>query len=132
MNRRKEGAYYENLVAEYLKTQGYEILEKNYRCRIGEIDLIAKEGETLVFVEVKTRRSDERGGPAAAVTPAKQRVLTRAAQAWLAAHDAGQTPCRFDVVCLLRHGDTFSAEHYRHAFDFTPSLDSGHAAWQPW
>ena len=42
MNRRKEGAYYENLVAEYLKTQGYEILEKNYRCRIGEIDLIAK------------------------------------------------------------------------------------------
>ena len=44
MNRRKEGAYYENLVAEYLKTQGYEILEKNYRCRIGEIDLIAKEG----------------------------------------------------------------------------------------
>ena len=55
MNRRKEGAYYENLVAEYLKTQGYEILEKNYRCRIGEIDLIAKEGETLVFVEVKYR-----------------------------------------------------------------------------
>ena len=58
MNRRKEGAYYENLVAEYLKTQGYEILEKNYRCRIGEIDLIAKEGETLVFVEVKYRRNE--------------------------------------------------------------------------
>ena len=61
MNRRKEGAYYENLVAEYLKTQGYEILEKNYRCRIGEIDLIAKEGETLVFVEVKYRRNDKMG-----------------------------------------------------------------------
>ena len=89
-------------------------------------------GQENAFVEVKTRRSDERGGPAAAVTPAKQRVLTRAAQAWLAAHDAWQAPCRFDVVCLLRHGDTFSAEHYRHAFDFTPSLDSSHASWQPW
>lgn len=71
MNRRKEGAYYENLVAEYLKTQGYEILEKNYRCRIGEIDLIAKEGETLVFVEVKYRRDDKMGNPKEAVDSKK-------------------------------------------------------------
>lgn len=54
-------------MAEYLKTQGYEILEKNYRCRIGEIDLIAKEGETLVFVEVKYRRDDKMGNPKEAV-----------------------------------------------------------------
>lgn len=73
MNRRKEGAYYENLVAEYLKTQGYEILEKNYRCRIGEIDLIAKEGETLVFVEVKYRRDDKMGNPKEAVDRKKQK-----------------------------------------------------------
>ena len=73
MNRRKEGAYYENLVAEYLKTQGYEILEKNYRCRIGEIDPIAKEGETLVFVEVKYRRDDKMGNPKEAVDRKKQK-----------------------------------------------------------
>ena len=80
MNRRKEGAYYENLVAEYLKTQGYEILEKNYRCRIGEIDLIAKEGETLVFVEVKYRRSSEAGDPAEAVDYRKQKKISRVAE----------------------------------------------------
>ena len=131
-NKRMEGSRYEQLAARYLEQKGMDVLELNYRCRTGEIDIIARDGGYLVFVEVKTRRSDERGGPAAAVTPAKQRVLTRAAQAWLAAHDAWQAPCRFDVVCLLRHGDTFSAEHYRHAFDFTPSLDSSHASWQPW
>ena len=76
MNRRKEGAYYENLVAEYLKTQGYEILEKNYRCRIGEIDLIAKEGETLVFVEVKYRRNDKMGDPKEAVNRKKQKKIS--------------------------------------------------------
>lgn len=122
----------EKAAAALLRRRGFELLDHNWRQGRLELDMVCRENGVLVFVEVKTRRSDERGGPAAAVTPAKQRVLTRAAQAWLAAHDAWQTPCRFDVVCLLRHGDTFSAEHYRHAFDFTPSLDSGHAAWQPW
>ena len=79
MIRRKEGAYYENLVAEYLKTQGYEILEKNYRCRIGEIDLIAKEGETLVFVEVKYRRDDKMGNPKEAVDRKKQKKISMTA-----------------------------------------------------
>ena len=82
MNRRKEGAYYENLVAEYLKTQGYEILEKNYRCRIGEIDLIAKEGETLVFVEVKYRRNDKMGDPKKAEKNLHDSVLLSDAGVW--------------------------------------------------
>jgi len=122
----------EKVAAALLRRAGFELLDRNWRQGRLELDMVCRESGVLVFVEVKTRRSDERGGPAAAVTPAKQRVLTRAAQAWLAAHDAWQAPCRFDVVCLLRHGDTFSAEHYRHAFDFTPSLDSSHASWQPW
>ena len=122
----------ERAATEYLRRAGYDICARNWRQGRLELDMVCRDGEELVFVEVKTRRSDGYGGPAAAVTPGKQRVLTRAAQAWLAAHDAWQSPCRFDVVCLLRHGDTFSAEHYPHAFDFSPALDSGHASWQPW
>ena len=91
MNRRKEGAYYENLVAEYLKTQGYEILEKNYRCRIGEIDLIAEKDGYLVFVEVKYRRTGQKGDPAEAVDYRKQKKISKVAEdyCWKKLSDAG-------------------------------------------
>ena len=114
MNRRKEGAYYENLVAEYLKTQGYEILEKNYRCRIGEIDLIAKEGETLVFVEVKYRRSSEAGDPAEAVDYRKQKKISRVAEYYCWKKQKLNQPCRFDVICVLGQ----EIRHIVNAFDY--------------
>ena len=117
MNRRKEGAYYENLVAEYLKTQGYEILEKNYRCRIGEIDLIAKEGETLVFVEVKYRRNDKMGDPKEAVDQKKQKKISMTASYYLM-RECGRMdiPCRFDVSAVL--GDQI--EVVKNAFEYLP------------
>jgi putative endonuclease len=117
MNRRKEGAYYENLVAEYLKTQGYEILEKNYRCRIGEIDLIAKEGETLVFVEVKYRRDDKMGDPKEAVDQKKQKKISMTASYYLM-RECGRMdiPCRFDVAAVL--GDQI--EVVKNAFEYLP------------
>lgn len=117
MNRRKEGAYYENLVAEYLKTQGYEILEKNYRCRIGEIDLIAKEGETLVFVEVKYRRDDKMGDPKEAVDQKKQKKISMTASYYLM-RECGRMdiPCRFDVAVVL--GDQI--EVVKNAFEYLP------------
>lgn len=117
MNRRKEGAYYENLVAEYLKTQGYEILEKNYRCRIGEIDLIAKEGETLVFVEVKYRRNDKMGDPKEAVDQKKQKKISMTASYYLM-RECGRMdiPCRFDVAAVL--GDQI--EVVKNAFEYLP------------
>ena len=121
----------EDAAATLLLRAGFTLLDRNWRQGRMELDLVCRDGDELVFVEVKTRRSGGHGGPAAAITPAKQRILTHAARAWLAAHDAWQNPCRFDVVCLLRHGDTFSAEHYPHAFDFSPALDSSHASWQP-
>ena len=99
MNRRKEGAYYENLVAEYLKTQGYEILEKNYRCRIGEIDLIAKEGETLVFVEVKYRKTKRAGYALEAIDSRKAGQVRRVAAVYLYEHGFSESAaCRFDAV----------------------------------
>ena len=117
MNRRKEGAYYENLVAEYLKTQGYEILEKNYRCRIGEIDLIAKEGETLVFVEVKYRRDDKMGNTKEAVDRKKQNKISLTASYYLM-RKCGRMdiPCRFDVAAVLGE----QIEVVKNAFEYLP------------
>lgn len=117
MNRRKEGAYYENLVAEYLKTQGYEILEKNYRCRIGEIDLIAKEGETLVFVEVKYRRNDKMGDPKEAVNRKKQKKISMIASYYLMRECSRMDiSCRFDVAAVLGE----QIEVVKNAFEYLP------------
>lgn len=116
MNRRKEGAYYENLVAEYLKTQGYEILEKNYRCRIGEIDLIAKEGETLVFVEVKYRRDDKMGNPKEAVNRKKQKISMTASYYLMRECGRMDIPCRFDVAAVLGE----QIEVVKNAFEYLP------------
>lgn len=122
----------EDAAAAFLERAGYSVLDRNWRQGRLELDLVCRHGETVVFVEVKSRKVRGQGSPAQAVTPAKQRVLGRAAQAWLAAHEAWQQPCRFDVVCVLRDGDILRLEHHRHAFDFSPALDSGHAPWQPW
>lgn len=122
----------EDAAAGILRKAGLQILDRNWRKGRLELDIVCRDGATLVFVEVKTRASNQRGGPQGGITPAKQRNLCRAAQAWLAAHDAWDAPCRFDVVCLVASDETFSAEHYRHAFDIAPSLDHCRAAWQPW
>ena len=106
MNRRKEGAYYENLVAEYLKTQGYEILEKNYRCRIGEI-----------FVEVKYRMDDKMGNPKEAVYRKKQKKISMTASYYLM-RKCGRMdiPCRFDVAAVLGE----QIEVVKNAFEYLP------------
>ena len=116
MNRRKEGAYYENLVAEYLKTQGYEILEKNYRCRIGEIDLIARDGEYLVFVEVKYRTTGVSGYPAEAVDARKQQTIAKCAMHFLMKQGNDDVPCRFDVVAIAGAEGQEEITLYKDAF----------------
>ena len=122
----------EDAAAGILRRAGMSILDRIWREGRLELDLVCKDGDTVVFVEVKTRSTAERGGPEGALTQAKQRSLSRAAQAWLAAHEAWDAPCRFDVVALVARDGTFSAEHYRHAFDLASPLDSCHAPWQPW
>lgn len=99
LNRRKTGAIYENTAARYLEEQGYEILERNYRCRIGEIDLIAQDNGYLVFVEVKYRTDTARGHALEAVGEKKQeRIRKVALYYFMARHLPEDTPCRFDVV----------------------------------
>lgn len=98
-NTRKTGTWYEQKAAEYLKCQGLVILAHNYRCRFGEIDLIARDGRYVVFVEVKYRRNGSSGVSHEAVTPAKQRVISRVAQFYLTVkYNSVDVPCRFDVV----------------------------------
>lgn len=102
MNKRAVGTAYERQAGAYLLGQGYEILQYNYRCRQGEIDIVAKEGGYLVFVEVKYRRGQGSGAPAEAVNWKKQRAISRTALFYCLSHGyGGTTPCRFDVVSVL-------------------------------
>ena len=108
------GQHAEDLAAEFLQRQGLELLERNYRCRFGEIDLIARDGQTLVFVEVRMRTSARFGGAAASITTAKRGKITRAARHYL----TGSTrvpACRFDA--LLVSGTDHAVEWLKNAFD---------------
>src|SRR3954468_19557126 len=88
----------EDLAARELEARGYAILKRRYRVAAGEIDIVARDGATLVVVEVKARGSREFGSAAEAVTPVKQRKLIRLAEEYLMRHHLQDCPCRFDVV----------------------------------
>lgn len=112
----------EREAARYLKTKGYRILARQSRSRIGEIDLIALDGNTIVFVEVKTRSSLNAGHPAEAVTPAKQKQLTRTALEWLKRRNHLNSRARFDVIAITwRDGAPPIVDHFQHAFEPTGS-----------
>ena len=103
MNKRKLGAAYENKAAEYLENrERYKILQRNYRCPLGEIDLIAVDAGVLVFVEVKYRKDLALGTPFEAVHYKKQKTIQNIARYYLMEHpDFFFCPCRFDVVGIL-------------------------------
>ena len=101
-NRRIRGQQKEELAAAWLERQGYEILEHNYRCRQGEIDLIGRDGRCLVFIEVKFRKNSRFGLPAEAVDRRKQSRIIYTARHYLMSRGySSLTPCRFDVVSIL-------------------------------
>lgn len=97
-NRRKTGSFYERKAGAYLQEQGYEILEYNYRCRAGEIDIIARDRDYLVFCEVKYRKDHKIGTPLEAVTLKKQRTISRCAMFYIMERGLDGQACRFDVV----------------------------------
>lgn len=93
------GSCYERRAAEFLREKGLEIVEMNFRCRIGEIDLVARDGRYLVFVEVKYRSTKRQGTAVDAVGKEKQRVISKIAAYYLLTHCKNMdVPCRFDVV----------------------------------
>ncbi|NOY52399.1 MAG: YraN family protein [Deltaproteobacteria bacterium] len=113
------GKFGENRAVRYLQQEGFEILRRNYRTPFGEIDIIAREEETLVFVEVKTRSTNTFGMPQEAVNRRKQRQLIRTAQAYLNEAGGELPPCRFDVIAVRTdgHGQIGKFELIRGAFD---------------
>lgn len=114
-NKRGTGAEYEQKAAEYLESRGYEILCRNFRCRIGEIDLIARDGSYLVFVEVKYRVNARMGEPKEAVDDRKQRKISRTAAYYCMRHGISpERPCRFDVAAFTQG----KWEIIQNAFDY--------------
>ncbi|QDV27162.1 YraN family protein [Aureliella helgolandensis] len=112
----------ERLAARFLQKQGYRILERSHRQRLGEIDLIALDGQTIVFVEVKTRSSSLGADPSEAVDLRKQTKLTRAALVYLKKRNLLETPARFDVVSIVWPHPTRGQPRLRHfpnAFEAT-------------
>jgi len=95
---------------------GFEIVERNHRCSLGEIDVIARRGNLLVFCEVKTRRTDRWGDPSEAVHPRKQARLRRLAGHWLATNAPGSVSVRFDVVSVIVRDGRTEVEHLPDAF----------------
>jgi putative endonuclease len=109
----------ERLAASYLRRQGYKILARRHRTPLGEIDLIARDGTCIVFVEVKTRRTESAGSPHEAVDRAKQAQLTRLALAFLKRYRLLEQSARFDVVSIVWEGSTSEPRivHYKNAFE---------------
>ena len=111
------GKYGEDLACRELEGRGYAILERRYRRRGGEIDIVARDGLTLVFVEVKAREDASFGDGADAVTRFKRRRIVALATDYLVRHGGLDQPCRFDVVSIRLDGETPLIDVYRGAFD---------------
>ncbi len=115
INKRKVGSFYEEAACDYLERQGLVVLERNFRVRQGEIDIVAKEGKAYVFVEVKYRKNKACGMPEEAVDIRKQQQICRVSLFYLSQHHIPEElPCRYDVVSICGN----QLKWYRNAFPF--------------
>jgi putative endonuclease len=114
--RSQFGRWGEKAAAAYLTHQGYEILARNYHCRYGELDIVAREGNEIVFVEVKSRRSDSFGSPASAVDARKVLRLRRTARDFLYRYRRPGESYRFDVIEIITLFGSLHLNHLKHYF----------------
>jgi putative endonuclease len=115
MSNQSFGKIGEAAATEYLKNLGYKILARNFRTRWGEIDIIARDGDCLVFAEVKTRADERYGAPEEAVTRTKQQHLVKAGQIYLSQTKQAHALWRIDVLALLKQNDGFLVRHLKNA-----------------
>lgn len=117
-NRAERGKRIEDAAAEHLRAAGLTVLERNFRARHGEIDIVAREGATVVVVEVRSKRAGAAVDASASITPAKGRHIAYAAQAWLLARRQTESPVRFDAVLVEtdEEGDVLTIEWQRDFF----------------
>ena len=116
-SRSRLGQEGEEIACRLLKKKGYKIIERNYKSFLGEIDIIARDGRTLTFVEVKTRKTPDLGTAKGAVGPRKQRKLSMVALDYLNRRALSDQSARFDVVAVIIHGGEEQVELVRNAFD---------------
>jgi len=122
LKKKELGAKGEEIAVRYLKRRGYRIIERNYRIRLGEIDIIAEQGDDLVFIEVKTRSGTHYGSPFESITVQKQMQLSKVALEYINKQGCNKRPARFDVVGIEFQvgGNTFQEtviELLQNAFD---------------
>jgi putative endonuclease len=117
--RMRLGKWGEGVAGRFLQEKGYRLLDANYRCRWGEVDIVAQEGDELVFVEVRTRRGTQYGTPEESVTAAKARRLIATAQDYLQQHGQEESEWRIDLIAIRLDGDhkVQDIAHLRHAIE---------------
>ncbi len=111
----EQGRSGENLACRYLQAQGLTLVERNFRCKCGELDLIMRDGPHLVFVEVRYRRDSRRGAPAETVTGGKRRRIIKTASYYLQRHPC-DLPCRFDIIAITQREGRDALEWIKDAF----------------
>ena len=114
---RRTGKKGEDIACAYLKSRGYRIVERNYRCPFGEIDIVARDGDAIVFVEVKSRKSEEFGDPQLAVGLEKQKKVSRISLMYLKEKHLYPCDARFDVVAIKMLPDGSTIELIQNAFE---------------
>ncbi|MBE5845404.1 MAG: YraN family protein [Butyrivibrio sp.] len=126
MNKREAGDYYETLACDYLRENGLKIIQKNFRCRQGEIDIIARDGKYLVFTEVKFRKGNRFGTAEAAVDYKKQNVISRVSDFYRKRFGISDDTCqRFDVVALdLDDDEALHIRWHKNAFLYVPKRNT--------
>lgn len=127
---RAKGNQGEDIAAAFLEAKGYTIIARQWRCKIGEIDIVAAKGGQTVFVEVKALRDARFGLPESAIRPEKARRLARLAEWYAGAHQLSPANYRIDVVAVeLRADGTADVRHHEHALADLPFVDSRRGAW---
>jgi putative endonuclease len=107
------GRYGEDRACEYIERLGYQLVERNFRCKDGELDIIAQDGKTIVFIEVKTRSSAIAGHPFEAITLQKQARIRRLAAEWCARYQVSQVQVRIDAIAVLLRAGRVAIEHLK-------------------
>ena len=122
----------EDAAVALLRKKGYAVLERNWRAGGLELDIICRDRDELVFVEVRTRSLGGLAQARETLTRSKQAKLVQAACRYLSASGQWDQPCRFDFVSVVKKGPELQLEHERHVIDLSQALGGGDAAWQPW
>ena len=115
-NKTVKGKVGEKIAKEYLSKLNYTFIEQNFYYNHGEIDLICMDQSELVFIEVKFRNKTAMGDPVESVTPRKQNLIRRTAEGYVAKKNISNTPCRFDVITIVKENKTHKITHYKNAF----------------